>query len=86
MWRIVLSMRQPAFLLHVWDTVGEDAETLCTLLVHHGRLTLRQLTQAFAAAQAGDSATGADPAKAVASLVATLLNARIIEQVWGPSL
>ena len=77
----MLSLRQPAFLMHIGDTVSADAEALCTLLVHHGRLTLQQLTHAFAAAQPAGGADAASHGKAIASIVATLLNARLIEQV-----
>jgi hypothetical protein len=80
--RIMLAVRQPAFLMHVADTLGADAERACTLLVQHGRLTFNQLAQAYAAAAGGGSESLRSEC---AALVVRLMGARLLEQVLSCS-
>ena len=75
--RIMLAARQPAFLMHAADTLGAEAERVCTLLVHNGRLTFNQLAIAYAAGGGGSDSLQGE----CAALIVQLIGARLLEQV-----
>lgn len=77
--RIFAAVRQPAFLVHVADTIGAFAEKVCEQLVFNGRLTFENLVQNLAE-QAGETDVSELPAQ-VASAVIALMQERLVEQV-----
>lgn len=77
--RIFAAVRQPAFLVHVADTIGGFAEKVCEQFVFNGRLTFDNLVQNLAE-QAPESEGTELPAQ-VASAVIALMQERLVEQV-----
>jgi uncharacterized membrane protein len=88
--RIMLEMRQPACLMHVADTLGDRCERAAAALVHHGRLTFRQLVAVLATdARTADTNGGTQeacmsssgsPEVDTAAVVTQLMTARLVEQ------
>jgi hypothetical protein len=83
--RIVASMRQPAFLVHVADTIGPLAEKVCEQLVAHGRLDFNGIvSHMLAESQQGQDEDPPDAEKmkqVCGEVVIKLLRQRLIEQV-----
>jgi hypothetical protein len=74
-----MSVRQPAFLMHLGDTMGPFAERLCTHFVHNGRLPFSHLLQHMIS-EVGEACAEHLEAQC-AALVLQLLSARLLEQV-----
>ena len=77
--RIIASMRQPAFLMHVADALGDGAERVCAHFVHNGRLSFKQLVHIMAAES--KEAAVADVEAQCADIVTELFTGRLLEQV-----
>lgn len=76
--RIVQCVRQPRFLMHISDALGDWSERVTQLLVLYGRLPFELIVQRIAA-EAGKSEK--DVAKKVASTLVQLMRERFVEQV-----
>jgi hypothetical protein len=68
--------------MHVADTLGEDAESVCAHLVHNGRLTFRQLVHLMAA-HLRDEVPSAVEGRC-ADTISQLFLGRLVEQVSIP--
>jgi hypothetical protein len=75
--RIIASVRQPAYLMHVADSLGEEAESVCAHIVHNGRLTFSQLVRLMAAHRDN----GGSVESLCADIVSRLFSLRLVEQV-----
>lgn len=87
--RIFAFVRQPAFLVHIADTLGPLAEKTCQQLVAYGRLDFRGIVdhilaeeQEHAAGEEGEGRPSTEQTKeALACVVMKLLQRRLVEQV-----
>lgn len=83
--RIFAFVRQPAFLVHVADTLGALAEKTCQQLVAHGRLDFRGIVDHILAEEEEHAPGEEQPSteqtrEALASIVMKLLQRRLVEQ------
>jgi hypothetical protein len=79
--RIISTVRQAAFLVHVSDNLGASAEQVCQQLVFHGRLSFHAIVgHVGAEGAAGEEEEGSTLVETCAKAVHSLMQGRFIEQ------